>query len=65
MNFENPVVWIVAGVACLLILSVVLKHFFSEEARVERRRRKSNTRIVSIARKPTVRFSVKTPKRKE
>lgn len=38
---------------------------FSAEARQERRRRRSNSRIASTAKRPMVRFSVKTRKRKK
>ena len=37
---------------------------FSRDARLERRRRKSHSRIVSKSDRPMVRFSVKTPKKK-
>jgi hypothetical protein len=60
MNFENPIVWMAAGVSALLIVAVLVRTFFSEEARIERRRRKSNARIVNKARRPAVKFSVKT-----
>ncbi|HMJ88515.1 MAG TPA: hypothetical protein VK530_01795 [Candidatus Acidoferrum sp.] len=63
MNFENPIVWIAAGISALLIGVVVLKQFFSEEARIERRRRKSNARVVSNARRPAVKLSVKTKRK--
>ena len=60
MQIDHPIMWIAAGVSCTLIVVVVLKHYFSEEARIERRRRKSNARLISKARRPTVKFSVKT-----
>ena len=37
---------------------------FSRDARLERRRRESHSRIVSKSDRPMVRFSVKTPKKK-
>jgi len=37
--------------------------FFSRDARLERRRRKSHSRIISKANRPTVRFSVRPPKK--
>jgi hypothetical protein len=37
----------------------------SREARLRRRRRKSHSRIVSKTARPTVRFSVRPPKKKE
>jgi hypothetical protein len=38
--------------------------WFSREARLERRRRKSHSRVVSKSDRPMVRFSVKPPKEK-
>jgi peptidoglycan/LPS O-acetylase OafA/YrhL len=58
MNFENPLVLVVCGIATVLIVALVFSRFFSEEARRERRRRKSNARVVSKSNRPTVRFSV-------
>jgi hypothetical protein len=43
----------------------VVTHFFSPEARWERRRRRSNARVTSTAKRPTVRFSVRAPKKKD
>jgi hypothetical protein len=63
MNFDNPMVWVIGGVAILLIVAAAVKNLFSEEARILRRKRKSNTRVVSKSNRPTVRFSVKTGKR--
>jgi hypothetical protein len=37
--------------------------FFSRDARLERRRRKSHSRITSKANRPTVRFSVRVRKK--
>jgi hypothetical protein len=65
MNFDNPMVWVIGGVAILLLLAALLKHFFSEEARIQRRKRKSNARVVSKSRRPTVKFSVNTDEKKK
>jgi len=37
----------------------------SRKARLRRRRRKSHSRVVSKTTRPAVRFSVRTPKKKE
>jgi hypothetical protein len=37
----------------------------SHDARLRRRRRKSHTRLISKANRPSVRFSVRPPKTKE
>jgi hypothetical protein len=63
MSFENPLLWIVGGLILFVIIVVVAPRL-SSEARLERRRRKSNTRIVSKSGKPTVKFSVHTKDKK-
>ena len=60
MDFENPVVWMVAGVVALAIIILFIAPRFSTRARLERRRRKSNAPIVSKSNRPTVKFSVRT-----
>ena len=64
MNFENPLMWIVGSLMLFLILVVIIAPRFSNEARLERRRRKNNARIVSRSGKPTVKFSVHTKDKK-
>ena len=65
MDFQNPIVWIVLGLVVLLGIGVFVASYFSPEARLERRRRKSNARIVSKTNRPTVKFSVRTGKPKK
>ena len=64
MSFENPWVWIGSGLILFVIIVVILSPRFSTGARLERRRRKSNARIVSKSGKPTVKFSVRTKDKK-
>lgn len=64
MSFENPLVWIAIGLLLFVIVVVIIAPRFSTQARLERRRRKSNARIVSKAGKPTVKFSVRTKGKK-
>jgi hypothetical protein len=64
MNFENPFLLAIIGVAVVSLGYWVVTHFFSAEAKQERRRRRSNARISSTARHPTVRLSVRPPKKK-
>jgi hypothetical protein len=64
MDFQNPVVWIVVGLIVIAGVIVFLAPRFSAEARLERRRRKSNARIVSKSQRSTVKFSVHTKDRK-
>jgi hypothetical protein len=63
MNFDNPANWLLGGVA-VVVLVYLWRHFFTQEARLERRRRKSNARVVSSARRPAVKFSVHTEEEK-
>jgi hypothetical protein len=64
MDFQNPVVWIVIGLIVLGIIVAIIAPRFSSEARLERRRRKSNARIVSKSQRSTVKFSVRTKDKK-
>jgi hypothetical protein len=54
--------------ALVLIFVIVLcaglfsLHFFSTEARLERRRRKSHSRVIAKQKRPMVSLSVKTKK---
>jgi hypothetical protein len=63
MNLENPIA-IILGAFFLIVVGGLIASSFSPEAKLERRRRKNNARIVSKSGKPTVKFSVKTEKRK-
>jgi hypothetical protein len=60
MDFQNPVVWIVAAVVVVAIIVLFVAPHFSADARLERRRRKSNARLVSKSDRRTVKFSVRT-----
>ena len=64
MNFENPIAPVMIGLIGL-VLVVIAFSYLSPEARRERIRRKNNARIVSKAGRPTVRFNVRTKKRKK
>jgi hypothetical protein len=62
MNFGNPVVLSICGAVAIIAGVWLTRHFLSANARWERRRRRSNARICSTARRPMVKFSVKTKK---
>ena len=62
MNFSNPVVLLILGIFAVIAGTWVVRHFLSTDARQERRRRRSNTRVSSTAKRPMVRFSVRTKK---
>ena len=64
MDLENPIFWIVAGLIALLAITIVVPRF-SSEARLGRRRRKNNARVVSKSRGPSVKFSVHTKDEKK
>ena len=62
MNFGKA--FLLAVIALVVVVAVywLATHFFSAEAKLERRRRRSNSRIASNTKRPTVKFSVRTPK---
>jgi hypothetical protein len=62
MDFENPIA-IILGVFFLIVVSRLVVSSFSQEARLERRRRKNNARIISRAGRPSIKLSVKTKPR--
>lgn len=64
MDFQNPIFWIVAAVVALAIVAFFLAPRFTNEARLERRRRRNNGRVVSKSQRTTVKFSVRTPRKK-
>jgi hypothetical protein len=62
MDLEISIVWIVVGAIVLAVVGGALASYFSPQARADRRRRKSNARIVNKSNRPTVKFSVRTKK---
>lgn len=59
---EQPLTWIIV----LMVLGVVwymVTHYWTPAARLERKRRKNHSPVVTKAKRPMVLFSVKTPKR--
>jgi hypothetical protein len=64
MNFESPIVWVILGGIVVAIVVGLLASHFSSEAKMERRRRKSNSPVVSKERRPMIKFSVHTKKPK-
>lgn len=65
MKFETLILVAVIALAVIVVGFWIAKHFFSDEARWERRRRRSNAPIASKHNRPTVRFSVNLKKRKK
>jgi len=62
MNSGNLIGLAILGVIAVIGGAWIVRHFFSAEARWERRRRRSNTRISSTAKHPMVKLSVRTKK---
>jgi hypothetical protein len=62
MNLDNPIALVILGLIAVIGGTWVVRHFFSADARWERRRRRSNTRVSSNAKRPMVKFSVRTKK---
>ena len=58
-------IWYVFSASGVVVVAFLIwKFLLKPEARLRRRLRKTHSRIVSKARRPTVRFSVRTPKKK-
>jgi hypothetical protein len=62
MIFSSPVVLVVVALVGISFLIAMLAHYFSPEARIERRRRRSHSRVVNKTRRPVVSLSVQTKK---
>jgi len=63
MNFDNPVLFAAIGLIALVAGVAFAGHYFAPEARLERRRRRNNYRVVSKIRRPVVTLSVRTRKK--
>jgi len=62
MTLERALVLVVMGLAAVFVAYWVATRYFSDEAKKERRRRRSNAPISSKRKGPMVKFSVRTPK---
>jgi hypothetical protein len=62
MNFGKLIGLAIPGVIAVIGTAWIVRHFFSAEARLERRRRRSNTRLSSKVKRPMVKFNVRTKK---
>lgn len=65
MKFETPILVAIIAGAALIVSCWIAKHFFSDAARWERRRRRSNAPIASKQSRPSVRLLVNLKKRKK
>lgn len=62
MNLGNPIVLVAISAVVVVGIAWVARKFFSDDARWERRRRRINAPISSRAKRPSVKFSVRTKK---
>jgi hypothetical protein len=62
MSFDSPILLAALGLIVLIAVIGFSAYFFSPEAKLGRRRRRNNCRVVSKARRPIVTLSVKTKK---
>lgn len=63
MNLDNPMLLLAAG----FLVAIAIwgfSHYFSHDAKLGRRRRRSNTRLEPKANRPMVRLSVRTRKKR-
>jgi len=63
MNLDNPFLLAAIGLIVLVLIIGFAANYFSPEARLERRRRRNNYRVVSKIRKPMPTLNVRTKKR--
>ncbi|HKS35819.1 MAG TPA: hypothetical protein VJW76_01425 [Verrucomicrobiae bacterium] len=62
MNFDNPAVLALASLTVLAAIAGIVSRYFSPEARLGRRRRRNNYRVVSKARRPVVTLNARVKK---
>ena len=62
MRFDNPVILTAVGLIVLVGIVASAAHFFAPEARLGRRRRRNNYRVVSKAKRPIVTLNARTKK---
>jgi len=65
MKFETVTPLLIIALAAVAVGYWLITHFFSDAARWERRRRRSNSPIVSKSKRPSVKFSVNLKGRKK
>ena len=64
MDFENPVVWIVAGLIVLGVVVTLVAPRLSSQARLELRRRKNNEPVINKSHRPAVKLIAHTKEKK-
>jgi hypothetical protein len=62
MSFDNPVLLAVVGLIVLVALVGFATRFLSPDAKLERRRRRNNYRVISKAKRPVVRLNARVKK---
>jgi hypothetical protein len=63
MGFDDPVTW-VAGGLLLTAAFLLLRRYFTAEARERRRRDRSHGRVVAKGKRPMIKLAVKVEKPK-
>lgn len=64
MNVDNPIALAAVAIVALMLVILGGRKFFSDDSRWERRRRRSNAPITSRAKGPSIKFSVRTEKKR-
>ena len=62
MSFDNPVILAAVGLIVLVAIVSFAARFLSPEAKLDRRRRRNNYRVVSKSKRPIVTLNVRTKK---
>jgi hypothetical protein len=62
MNFDNPILLGAIGLIVLVALVGSAAHFLSPDAKLERRRRRNNYRVITTAKRPAVRLNARAKK---
>ncbi|HXG49189.1 MAG TPA: hypothetical protein VNO52_16315 [Methylomirabilota bacterium] len=60
MNMMSDVIYWAVGLVLAAAVAYLVNHFFSEEARDRRRRRRNYGRVTSRVKRPAVMLSVRT-----
>ena len=65
MSFVELIAIIAGSFAIVIAGYWLATHYFSEEARIERRRRRSHSPIINKSNRPSVKLSVRTKKQRK
>ena len=65
MNVGSSIALVSLGIIVVIAILGAARHFFSADARWERRRRRSNSQVSTTVKRPMVKFNVRTKNRKK